>query len=363
MLDAGYDDGLPAELPSDTQNPAQGEVIMSCFDHLLHRIAVSLAAVSLCAAVAIGAETPATPDFVPGSWTMVLLPDTQIYSEQLPGLFTLQTHWIVKNKDKFNIRYVLTLGDITNGDTDREWQHAQEALTELDGQVPYALVPGNHDYTPHGNAASGKSGLNKYLPASKFKDWPTFGGVMKDGDITSSYHLFSAGGTDWILLALEWAPRNETVQWANDVLAKYPERKAILATHAYLYDDSTRYDFAAKKDTQNWNPHTYASDAPVNDGEELWQKLVRKNNFVFTFNGHVCHTPNCTGFLSSKNDRGKLVHQMLVDYQARNLGGEGYLRILEFLPDGRTVHVKSYSPLYDTYLPDPANQFTVELDP
>ena len=54
---------------------------------------------------------------------------------------------------------------------------------------------------------------------------------------------------------------------------------------------------------------------------------------------------------------------MLVDYQRRRLGGEGYLRILEFLPDGKTVHVKSYSPLYDKYLRDGGNQFTFQLDP
>lgn len=335
---------------------------MSCVNNWLRRVVLLLSVLLLCGAATLG-EDQATPDFVPGSWTMVLLPDTQVYSEQLPGLFTLQTHWIVKNKDKFNIRYVVTLGDITNGDTDREWQNAQQALTELDGNVPYALVTGNHDYTPHGNPASGKSGVNKFLPASRYKEWPTLGGVMKEGDITNSYHLFSAGGTDWILLALEWAPRNETVQWANDVLAKYPERKAILATHAYLYDDSTRYDFATKKDTQTWNPHTYATGGPVNDGEELWQKLVCKNNFALVFNGHVCHIPNCTGFLSSKNDRGKLVHQMLVDYQGRPQGGESYLRILEFLPDGKTVHVKSYSPLFDKFISDSANQFTFELDP
>ena len=26
---------------------------------------------------------------------------------------------------------------------------------------------------------------------------------------------------------------------------------------------------------------------------------------------------------------------MVVDYQGRNVGGEGYLRIIEFLPDGK----------------------------
>ena len=54
---------------------------------------------------------------------------------------------------------------------------------------------------------------------------------------------------------------------------------------------------------------------------------------------------------------------MLVNYQMRNLIGEGYLHILEFLPDGKTVQVKSYSPFYDSYLSDRGNQFSFELDP
>ena len=119
------------------------------FDWLSRVVGVVVAAFLLLAATAAGGASPArTPEFAPGSWTLVLLPDTQGYSRDYPGLFTLQTHWIAKNKDKCNIRYVLHLGDITNDNTDREWRHAREALDELDGKVPYALVPGNHDYTP-----------------------------------------------------------------------------------------------------------------------------------------------------------------------------------------------------------------------
>jgi hypothetical protein len=324
------------------------------------RYGVSAILLTLFAALVAQAQTPLkSTAFTPGSWSLVLLPDTQNYSERYPGLFTLQTHWIAKNKDKYNIRYVLGLGDVTNHDKKQEWLHAREAIGELDGQVPYALAAGNHDYTPHGNSASGKSGLNTYFPASKFEKWPTFGGAMKPGDMTNCYHLFSAGGADWIIVVLQWAPSDAVVKWANEVLAKHPKRKAILVTHAYLYSDSARYDFTKKGKSQKWNPHSYAT-RNANDGEELWRKLVSKNNFVLTFNGHVLN--GGLGFLASKNDRGDIVHQMLVNYQMRELGGEGYLRILEFQPDGRTVHVKSYSPLYDKYLDDAGNQFSFELD-
>jgi len=107
-------------------------------------------------------------------------------------------------------------------------------------------------------------------------------------------------------------------------------------------------------------PLEYLPNDEVNDGERLWQKLVRRNNFALVCCGHVC--PPGRGLLSSTNDRGQTTQQMVVDYQERPLGGEGYLRLLEFLPDGRTVHVKTYSPLYDKYLPDAANQFSFELE-
>ncbi|NLF09572.1 MAG: metallophosphoesterase [Pirellulaceae bacterium] len=299
------------------------------------------------------AET--TPDFVPGSWSMVLLPDTQMYAQDYPGLFTMQTHWIARNKDKFNIRYVLHLGDITNGSRKYEWERAREAMGELDGAVPYAFVPGNHDYHA---LADRRTRLNEYFPLSNYKEWPTFGGAMND-DMCNSYHLFSAGEADWIVLALEWAPRDEVVDWANEILAKHADRAAIVLTHAYLYADGTRYNFAEKEKAQAASPKAYPSNASANDGEDLWNKLVRKNNVALVVCGHI---GDGRGFLTSVNDGGKKTHQMLVDYQSRELGGEGFLRILEFHPDGKTVQVKSYSPLYDAYMRDSGSQFTFELD-
>jgi hypothetical protein len=139
----------------------------------------------------------------------------------------------------------------------------------------------------------------------------------------------------------------------------------ILITHAYAYSDDTRYDWAAKGGAQLWNPHTYgtANDPDgTNDGEELWTKLVKIHpNFVMVFNGHVLN--DGLGRLSSTNDFGNVVHQMLVNYQMNALGGEAFLRLVEFLPDGKTVQVKAYSPLYGTYKTDSQNQFVLTLQP
>ena len=41
------------------------------------------------------------------------------------------------------------------------------------------------------------------------------------------------------------------------------------------------------------------------------------------------------------------MHQMLVNYQMKHEGGDGFLRLVRFLPDDETIHVTAYSPSLD----------------
>jgi hypothetical protein len=307
-------------------------------------------------------KTPPLP-FVDGSWTLAVLPDTQYYSAKYPALFEAQTTWIARNKEKHNIQYVLQLGDITDNGSAKQFRRAQKAMKILDtNKVPYAIAVGNHDYASpkSGGATTRKTLFNEYFRPDDFKKWPTFGGLMKEGEMANCYHLFTAGGRDWIVLSLEWGPRDETVAWANEVLDKFPTRKAILITHAYLWEDGTRLDWAAKGKKQGANPHEYKTPSTMNDGEELWNKLVKKHDFAFVFSGHI--DAKDSPLLSTKNEKGKTTHQILSDFQSLPLGGEGYLTLVEFLPDGNTVQLKNYSPHYDNYLTDPTQQYTLKIE-
>lgn len=298
--------------------------------------------------------------FVEGSWTLAVLPDTQVYSLRVPGMFLTQTAWIVNNAEALNIRYVLHLGDIVDDNTPIEWKRAREAMQLLHGVVPYALVPGNHDYGPSGDASTRETLMNEYFPFHEAEAMSTFGGAMEPGKLDNTFHLFEAGGKKWIIIALEWGPRDETIRWANEVMREHPDRLGILITHAYMNNNDRRYDHTDADHPQHYNPHHYKTPGGVNDGEELWQKLVRKHNFALTFNGHVLG--DGTGYLKSVTDTGQVCHQMLSNYQMRELGGEAYLRLLEFQPDGRTIRVKSYSPLYDKYLLEADQLFELKLD-
>src|SRR5688572_2809413 len=74
-------------------------------------------------------------------FTIVVLPDTQNYSEFYPQIFRAQTEWIAANRESRNIKLVLGLGDIVNhGSSETEWLNADAAIDLLDGaSVPYLL--------------------------------------------------------------------------------------------------------------------------------------------------------------------------------------------------------------------------------
>jgi hypothetical protein len=91
-----------------------------------------------------------------------------------------------------------------------------------------------------------------------------------------------------------------------------------------------------------------------------WQKLVSRHpNFVLVISGHV----GVAAYLKSKGVNGNTVHQLVVDYQDIQNGGNAWLRLLQFLPDGKTVRVRDYTPLLDQTAKLPERAFEFVLDP
>lgn len=304
----------------------------------------------------------------PGSWTLAVLPDTQNYTEFGLSHFTTQTQWIADHAVSHNIKYVIHEGDVTEHNSTLQWDRGLTSMSILNGVVPYAIAPGNHDYGPSGFSANRDSLFNDpnyFGPGSAYANQPSVGGFFEAGKTDNSYHTFNAGGQDWLVMALEWAPRDEVVAWADQVVANHSDHLAMMVTHAYMYYDETRYDWATNGGSQSWNPHSYPLGSnpgeSVNDGQELWDGLVAKHeNFRMTFSGHVIG--DGTGFLSSTGNLGNEVHQMLANYQFKQEGGNGDMRLLEFKPDGETVVVRTYSPVLDRYDTGYDQEFTLTLN-
>lgn len=291
-------------------------------------------------AVAVYATTPPP---IEGGFSLVVVPDTQNYTWQRPELYALQAGWIAANVSRYNIAHVLHVGDITQHNNKQEWEAARRAHALYADLVPTAFTAGNHDLGPDGTTQTRASLFTDYITLVNYRRHPGFGGVYdREPDRTeNSYHLVTAGGRDWLILALEFGPRDDVVRWANEVVARYPARSAILVTHAYLFSDGTRYEGTK----QEYAPAAFGVarlPGGVNDGESLWRGLVRKHaNFAMVISGHV----GITAHLESTGEHGNIVHQLVVDYQNVENGGNGWLRLLQFHADGQTVTVRDYSPL------------------
>jgi hypothetical protein len=351
-----------------------------------------------CAALAATPHDPALPaleeleSITPGAWTMVLFPDTQYYVDHTrrippsPEVFRAMSQWVVDQQEARNIGIVVHVGDIVDNNVPEEWIMAQDCLGPLNGRVPCILATGNHEYT--GNARVRETLFNEYFPASRnpLLD-PEKGGIlvetMEPGRLENAAYAWTApDGREFLFFALEWGPRHAAVEWANKVTAReeFAGHTAVLTAHAYLYHDNNRLDWEAYGRMQNANPHSYplARDGDTHDGEELWQKLVRRHaSFELVFCGHI--TGNLaerhyygdatgTGYLRSVGDAGQDVHQVLFNTQRWGDAGDGWLRLLEFQPDGRTVILKTYSPWLDgrklkAWRSDPENYFMIRLSP
>lgn len=291
-----------------------------------------------------------------GDFTIVALPDTQHYSSTYPQIFTAQTQWIADNIAAKNIKLVLGEGDIVNGGGELgQWQNADAAMKLLDGKVPYMSALGNHDYDHNDPPARTASTLNfnNYFGPNRYlgSDW--YRGSFVGGSNENFYGTFSLGGATFLVMALEVFPRTAVLDWANSVIDANPDKEVILLTHGYEYSDDTRIGRC-----DEWNKTVLKLDGD-NDGNDMWEKVVRKHaNISLVLSGHVTALDG-TGRRADLGDNGNLVNQVLADYQTLPNGGNGWLRIMTFHPASNTIDVQTYSPWLNAYMTDSENQFTL----
>jgi hypothetical protein len=276
-------------------------------------------------------------------FTVVVLPDTQYYSEKYPEIYAAQVQWILDNAGALNIVFVSHLGDIVQNDDldETEWQTADAFMRRLDdAAIPYGVLPGNHDMQADGTAIF----YEKYFPASRYaaRDW--YGGSFSGNK--NNYQLFSAGGDDYIIFHMQYCPTSGAIEWANEILGEYPDRRAIVSTHAYLTDNGERLMHCKEK-----------SDGTVT-ANQMWHRLVERNPNVFlVLAGHVPGAIRRADVVD-----GRTVHQLLSDYQAMENGGNGYLRIMSFQPRRDLIQVSTFSPYLNEFMEDPENQFELSFD-
>lgn len=302
-----------------------------------------------------------------GATTIVLLPDVQYYTFCRYPHLRNQSNWIAQQRGPRRILAAISLGDLTDRNSPEEWDFLRASLAPIAQNFPLLLTTGNHDVGDEGSTNSRDSLLTNYFDEAWAQSSGALRAVMTKGSVENAFYSLDAGKFRLGVLMLEWSPRQVAVDWANQVLTRFREHRVIVATHAYVYDDSTRYDHVNRAD-QQWGPYAYGTAQGAlaedgnHDGEMLWNALVRRHPGVFlVVSGHVLGQG--TGRLTSRGDAGNAVHQILVNYQMLDQGGLGYLRYFEVYPDGRTLHMKTYSPSLGLYSHAAEQDFRLAVEP
>ena len=254
--------------------------------------------------------------------------------------------WLLKNKTARKIQYVFGLGDITENDTDEEWAYAKGEITKLDGVIPYLLNRGN---SPHDSAKQ----LNKYFGGHTAYT-ETLSGTKDSASVVNSYVTFSIGDVKYLVLALDFGPSDDELEWASGVITDHPDCKVIITTHAYLYDDGTL------QGSEDGSAPNVANGA--NTGEMMWDKLVKRHkNILMVLSGH---NPSANiVYNQTAADGGNVVTSMLIDpqnFDAGKHGETGMVAMLYFSADGMKVSVEYISTVREQYY-KAENQFTLNL--
>ena len=311
------------------------------------------------------------------SFSMVMIPDPQSYVKFAANqpLFDLQTAWVAQNIKRLNIKAALITGDMVehnnklvyaplpndyNGDqtSRQQWEAVSRALSRLDGLVPYIACQGNHDLG-YLAAEYRYSMMPEYIYPERnaaFQKTLVATGTNYEGIHTMENAAFEFKDEAWgdlLIISFEFAPRDEALDWAKQLIEskRYQNHKVIILTHSFLDTNGSRIvEEGYKLTPRNW-------------AQAVWEKLIYPSkNIHMVLCGHTGTPPKIkvgeevdyqttTAYRVDKAADGHNVVQMMFNSQNgdgnwNGNGGDCWLRILEFKPDGKTIGIRTFSPLF-----------------
>jgi hypothetical protein len=376
---------------------------------LARRALASVAALSLTAGLASAAPSDG------GRFTIAVIPDTQNYIDythqtatgfpfDASKMFLQQMQYVADHlkSQGGDIAFVSAMGDVWQHQTllidpahaargfkrvdnpimDKEFAPTDKVLSIetpmarrgyelIAGKTPFSVVPGNHDYDAmwtdanHPPAAVFKDmsslgelhagGLNNFRSVfsdqSEFFKGKSWYVASHDGGADSA-QIFTAGGYRFLHIGLQFDPPNASLEWAAEIIKRYPGLPTIISTHDFLQTSGERIP----------NPiiDNHSVDPDDNTPQMVWDKLISQNDQIFLV---LCGHEHAQNFRADDNRFGHKVYQVLADYQSRHHTadaagykafhqeegiGDGWMRLMDFdmNPATPVVHVHTYSTYY-----------------
>ena len=312
--------------------------------------------------------------------------------------------YIADTADERKLEHVFVLGDMTDlgykndgnlasgyytTPLTKEWEIVSEAISKLNGVVPYSIVRGNHDdymMDDYFNVPAYKNqfnGCGGFYSDSNAK-WTDISGVSKsrEGDnsgawvywsaktgrhtetVANSWKTVNVQGTDYLFITIDFNPTDNVLKWVDDTLKNFPDHKAIITTHSYL----------------NGSGEVISSDSGStmylfgNPGTVLWDEVLSKHENVFMIvSGHTGGVAPTYSYNTGVH--GNEVLQVLVDpqeYDAKEIDSNGKIEhgeqdtglilYMNFSKDGKRINFDYYSTLLGKFLKGTNHTIYIEAD-
>lgn len=298
-------------------------------------------------------------------YTLAVIPDPQIMThwrqQSLPSINKYITSYNRKNPNK--VAMTICVGDNADGynkdfpDLTLDWQFAgiKKVYSELhNAGIRWMTTPGNHDYDDDCAAKRDLSYYNKYFSYDEISQYEYFEEAYQENQTQNAAYKFEVSGVKYLAISIEFGADDNVLKWANEIVAKYPDRRVIVVTHAYIGADGEIID----KDNIN-SPTKYAwnSHIEVNSPTDIYEKFISQHENIFmVFSGHV---PTDDIFIkTSEGKHGNKIMQFLIDAQGALGGGaESLLSMITFNEKEQTIGVNYVNTMTDK-LYNVQNQFT-----
>ena len=312
-------------------------------------------------------------------FTLMVIPDTQIYVAVYPEMFDAQTHYVHTMYDHpdNNTIFAMHLGDLVDNPlSETQWTRARTAMDELatwseDGvrhYVPYDIAWGDHDLQSyqdadddwpvnlddrrpkHGEYITGdeSDSSSHGFGVEVYKDRHTSGNDEwwkrwfigydfrnEERYGRNAYHFFDAGGDPYMVLLLEHCPSQDVLDWAAERLGWFAagphDRRVILVMHSFLSTRGGLKDYRWLNRTVEGEYIAYLDacwEFNEDDGQrgipsDVFEQLIEPHNVHFVLSAH----DNGSGFKGgtvtrievpeelSGTGQARTVHALLSNYQ------------------------------------------------
>lgn len=235
----------------------------------------------------------------------------------------------------YQIDAILQTGDLTNNDEKWQYEVFEYYTKKVAEQVLYVPIIGNHDYTWGANSIINNRQDTRYNQFTHFANLEEH--VVKyyeEGRLENIIVKTTVHSRPFYILALEYGPRPDVLQWAAAFVSTHPDDEFLLMTHEYISRQGQRINDAGSDGIRQF------SGQPATSPETIWQQLV------FPYNNVRCVLCGHNGFsqrLFTPNAAGREVPQILFNLQYLPNGGDGYIMVWELPKGSRMVKARTIS--------------------